>query len=121
MIVPRQPVPDSIPGNAVPRQQFYDSVMGKSGQEIMALYGKPDSSSDSGGSLRWVYDRRIHDPNDGKPDRWRHTRRRRWPCPFGEFLGGQHRGCRVSAGSIDVKSGRHLADLQNFQSFSSGV
>ncbi len=60
---------DSIPGNAVPRKQFFDDVMGKTADEVLQSYGKPDRTSQSSdGTAYWVYKRRTYDPLVGKPD-----------------------------------------------------
>ncbi len=68
-IAKRRSAADSIPGNAVPRKQFHDDVMGKTGEQVIELYGKPDRSLQSTDSPAiWVYNRRTYDPAVGKPD-----------------------------------------------------
>jgi hypothetical protein len=64
---PKEPAADSIPGNAVPRAQFREAVIGKTAQDVAKLYGRPDSSMESTFTT-WTYRRRTYDPNTGKPD-----------------------------------------------------
>jgi hypothetical protein len=50
--IPRrpEPEPDSIPGNAVPRQRFYDDVLRQTADEVLKFYGKPVSVGPVGGN-----------------------------------------------------------------------
>ncbi len=67
---PKEPPRDSIPGNAVPRNDFIAAVMGKSPDEVVQLYGRPDSSAAATTTgTTWFYQRRTYDPNTEKPDR----------------------------------------------------
>lgn len=56
------------------RDEFRKALAGKTGEEIIALLGRPDSTNDSSNwGPRWIYDFKgrnwvVHDPVSGKDD-----------------------------------------------------
>ncbi len=52
------------------RDEFRSVVIGKTGEQIINLIGRPDSTSDMGGRVSWSYDGKTYDPVTGKIDRF---------------------------------------------------
>lgn len=50
------------------RKEFETLVMGKTEDEVLAAVGKPSSTSNNGGALRWYYSDMTIDPVTSKPD-----------------------------------------------------
>ncbi len=50
------------------RAEFRDLVKGKTPEEVVALVGRPDRTSEVPGQTDWVYNARTRDPVSGKLD-----------------------------------------------------
>jgi hypothetical protein len=54
--------PSSPPPPVFARDDFSRRVMGKSEEEVLAAVGRPDVTSDDGGTLFWHFKNRTRDP-----------------------------------------------------------
>lgn len=55
--------------NRLSREAFREKVAGKTEAEVTASVGKPDSTEESNGEVRWVYEQRTRRPDNLETDR----------------------------------------------------
>jgi hypothetical protein len=58
----RPPEPAEPPPPVFAREDFSRRVMGKSADEVLEAVGRPDVTSDDGGTLFWHFKNRTRDP-----------------------------------------------------------
>jgi len=58
-----------LESNRLSRDEFRTKVAGKTEDEVTANVGKPDSTEEANGEVRWVYERRTRRPDNADTDR----------------------------------------------------
>lgn len=58
-----------MPKQRIPRGEFREKIMGMTQQQVLAAFGKPDSTQDFGpDDINWYYTDRTYDPVTNKTD-----------------------------------------------------